>query len=359
MIVYINTITFYLENKYIENFSKWEVFVMKERFKNELLLLLNKYVPSDKFKTLSSDIDIIIHKYDIKLEKNEIIPYEYKIPDTIQQYIVIKKIEGRSDKSLYLYNLVLTNFFETVHKTNEQVTANDIRLYLFQYQKEHDISNRTLDCRRIIICTYFTWLASEGYIQKDPTINVNSIKFEKKHKKPMSQLDLEKIRLACETNREKAIVELLYSTGCRVSELEHLNISDVNFEAKEVMLFGKGNKHRVSYLNAKAEVSLKNYLKERTDNNEALFVQSKKPYNRLKKSGIELIIKNIVNRTNGLSVHITPHVFRHTTASVSLERGMNVVEVSKLLGHSKIETTMEYITTNSSSLKSNHKNCVI
>ena len=135
MIVYINTITFYLENKYIENFSKWEVFVMKERFKNELLLLLNKYVPSDKFKTLSSDIDIIIHKYDIKLEKNEIIPYEYKIPDTIQQYIVIKKIEGRSDKSLYLYNLVLTNFFETVHKTNEQVTANDIRLYLFQYQK--------------------------------------------------------------------------------------------------------------------------------------------------------------------------------------------------------------------------------
>ena len=105
--------------------------------------------------------------------------------------------------------------------------------------------------------------------------------------------------------------------------------------------------------------SSQNYLKERTDNNEALFVQSKKPYNRLKKSGIELIIKNIVNRTNGLSVHITPHVFRHTIASVSLERGMNVVEISKLLGHSKIETTMEYITTNSSSLKSNHKNCVI
>ena len=175
----------------------------------------------------------------------------------------------------------------------------------------------------------------------------------------MSQLDLEKVRSACKTNRERAIVEMLYSTGCRVSELEHLNISDVNFETKEVMLFGKGNKHRVSYLNAKAEISLRNYLKERIDNNDALFIYDRKPYGRLKKSGIELIIKNIVNRTNGVNVHVTPHVFRHTTASVSLERGMNVVEVSKLLGHSKVETTMEYITTNSNSIKTNHQNFVI
>ena len=258
-----------------------------------------------------------------------------------------------------MYNIVLNDFFQTIQKSNDKVTANDIRIYLYKYQKDHNISNRTLDCRRTIICSYFGWLASEEYISKNPALNITPIKYERKHKKPMSQLDLEKVRNACETNREKAIVEMLYSTGCRVSELEHLNISDVNFETKEVMLFGKGNKHRVSYLNAKAEVTLKNYLKERTDNDEALFVYDRKPYSRLKKSGIELIIKNIVNRTNGVNVHVTPHVFRHTTASVSLERGMNVVEVSKLLGHSKVETTMEYITTDSSSLKGTHTNRVI
>ena len=250
-------------------------------------------------------------------------------------------------------------FFKPFKKPNDKVTANDIRVYLYKYQKDHNISNRTLDCKRTIICSYFGWLVSEEYIFKNPALNIAPIKYERKHKKPMSQLDLEKVRSACKTNRERAIVEMLYSTGCRVSELEHLNISDVNFETKEVMLFGKGNKHRVSYLNAKAEISLRNYLKERIDNNDALFIYDRKPYGKLKKSGIELVIKNIVNRTNGVNVHVTPHVFRHTTASVSLERGMNIVEVSKLLGHSKVETTMEYITTNSNSIKTNHQNFVI
>ena len=202
-------------------------------------------------------------------------------------------------------------------------------------------------------------MASEEYLDKNPAINITPIKYERIHKKPMSQLELEKIRLACKTKREKAIVETLYSTGCRVSELEHLNISDVNFETKEVILFGKGNKHRTSYLNAKAEVALRDYLNERTDDNPALFVYDRKPYSRFKKSGIELMIRKIMERTSDVSTHVTPHVFRHTIASVALNRGMNIVDVSKLLGHNRVETTMEYITTNSSSIKNNHRNCVI
>ena len=332
---------------------------MREKLKNDLLLLLNAYVDTEVLREIDQRLDIMLSNYEIESRKTEVITYEYQIPNTVEIYIVSKKIAGLSDKTLYLYKIVLEDFFHTVQKELERISANDIRIYLYKYQKDHNISNRTLDCRRTIICSYFGWLASEEYIFKNPALNITPIKYERKHKKPMSQLDLEKVRLACKTNREKAIVEMLYSTGCRVSELEHLNISDVNFETKEVMLFGKGNKHRVSYLNAKAEVSLRNYLKERTDNDEALFVYDKKPYSRLKKSGIELIIKNIVNRTNGVNIHVTPHVFRHTTASVALERGMNIVEVSKLLGHSKVETTMEYITTDSSSLKGNHKNCVI
>ena len=144
----------------------------------------------------------------------------------------------------------------------------------------------------------------------------------------------------------------------RVTELERLNISDVNFDTKEVTLFGKGNKHRISYLNAKAEVSLKEYLDERKDSNVALFVYDRKPYHRLKKSGIELIIKNITSRNSDIKTHVTPHIFRHTVTSDAINRGMDIVNVSKFLGHKKIETTMEYITTDLKSIKDSHNKFV-
>lgn len=332
---------------------------MRERLKNDLLLLLNTHVDIDTLKDIDQKLNIILSNYEIESRKTELITYEYQIPETVKIYMVSKKISGLSDKTLYLYKIVLEDFFHTVQKSPEMITANDIRVYLYQYQKMHGISNRTLDCRRTVISSYFSWMASEEYIGKNPAINIAPIKYERKHKKPMSQLELEKVRLACKTKREKAIIEVLYSTGCRVSELERLNISDVNFETKEVILFGKGNKHRVSYLNAKAEVSLRDYLNERTDNNSALFVYDRKPYDRFTKSGIEFMIRKIMKRASGVSTHVTPHVFRHTTASVALDRGMNVVDVSKLLGHNRVETTMEYITTNSNSIKNNHQNCVI
>lgn len=332
---------------------------MKERLKNDLLLLLNQYLDSNTLRIINAKIDVVLSNYEIEEPHTQLVPYEYKVPETIQIYIVTKKISGLSDKSLYLYNIVLNDFFQTIQKSNDKVTANDIRIYLYKYQKEHGISNRTLDCRRTIISSYFGWMASEEYICKNPAINIQPIKYERKHKKPMSQLELENVRIACKTKREKAIVEVLYSTGCRVTELERLNISDVNFETKEIVLFGKGDKHRISYLNAKAEVSLKDYLNERTDNNPALFVYDRKPYSRFKKSGIELMVRKIMERTSNVSTHVTPHVFRHTTASVAIDRGMNIVDVSKLLGHTKVETTMEYITTDSSSIKNNHRNCVI
>ena len=332
---------------------------MRERLKNDLLTMLDQHVTVDTLRKLEPCIETILSNYEVEERKTEIIPYGSDIPETVQNYIVSKKISGLSEKTLYLYLIVLTDFFRTVCKKPEKVTANDIRVYLYQYQKEHGISNRTLDCKRTIICSYFNWMASEEYIIRNPAINMHPIKYERKHKRAMSQLDLERVRLACETKREKAIVEVLYSTGCRVTELERLNISDVNFETKEVMLFGKGSKHRTSYLNAKAEVALKDYLSIRTDDNPALFVYNRKPYGRLKKSGIEFLIRKMMKRTSGITTHVTPHIFRHTTATTALDRGMSIVDVSKLLGHTRIETTMEYITTNSDSVKNNHHNCVI
>ncbi len=332
---------------------------MKERFKNDLLLLLNTYVDTETLMEIDQKLNIMLSDYEIESRKTDVVVYEYQIPSSVEIYIVSKKIAGLSDKTLYLYKIVLEDFFHTVQKEPERVSANDIRIYLYKYQKEHGISNRTLDCRRTILCSYFGWMASEEYLDKNPAINIAPIKYERKHKKPMTQLELEKIRLACKTDREHAIIEVLYSTGCRVSELEHLNISDVNFETKEIVLFGKGDKHRISYLNAKAEVALKKYISTRTDGNPALFVYDRKPYSRLKKSGIELIVKKMMERTTGISTHVTPHIFRHTTVSTAIERGMNIVEVSKLVGHSKIETTMEYVTTNLDSIKNNHQKCII
>lgn len=332
---------------------------MREKLKNDLLMLLNKNVDVDTLRKLEPQIEIILSNYEVEQRKTEIIPYGSDIPETVQTYIVSKKISGLSDKTLELYLMVLTDFFRTMQKNPEKISVTDIRVYLYKYQKEHGVSNRTLDCRRTIICGYFNWMAAEEYICKNPAVNIEPIKYEKKHKKAMSQLDLEKVRLSCETKREKAIVEVLYSTGCRVTELERLNISDVNFETKEVYLFGKGDKHRTSYLNAKAEVALKDYLSERTDTNPALFVYDRKPYGRFRKSGIENMIRKMMERTSGVTTHVTPHVFRHTTATTALDRGMSIVDVSRLLGHRRLDTTMEYITANSNSVKNNHHNFVI
>lgn len=332
---------------------------MREMLKNDLLKILDKALDVDELRRLEPEIEYALSNYEVEKRKTELIVYGSNLPETVEIFIVAKKISGLSEKSLYLYLLVLKDFFSTVCKKPDGVTANDIRVYLYQYQKSHNVSNRTLDCRRTIICTYFNWMAAEEYICSNPAVKIQPIKYERRHKKAMSQIDLEKIRSVCKTKREKAIVEVLYSTGCRVSELEHLDISNVNFETKEVILYGKGNKHRTSYLNAKAEIALKEYLSIRTDKNKALFVYERKPHNRLKKPGIELVIKNIMSRITDATVHVTPHVFRHTTATTAIDRGMGIVDVSKLLGHERVETTMEYITTDSESLKNKHKNAII
>lgn len=332
---------------------------MREMLKNDLLGILDKAVDVETLQALESRIDIVLHNYEVTERKTDLIVYDTDIPETVEIYIVAKKISGLAEGSLNQYLIVLRDFFRTIRKKPGDITTNDIRVYLYRYQERHGISDRTLAGKRTVICGFFNWLTAEGYIVKNPALNVKPIKYERIHKKAMSQMDLEKIRLACNNKRELAIVEMLYSSGCRVTELERLNISDINFETKEISLFGKGNKHRTSYLNAKAEVALKDYLSSRVDNNVALFVYDKRPYGRLRKAGIENIIKKIMSRVPDASTHVTPHVFRHTTATIAIDRGMNIVDVSKLLGHERIETTMEYITSNNNQIKTEHTNCII
>lgn len=245
-----------------------------------------------------------------------------------------------------------------MNKDIKEITTNDIRVYLYKVQQERKLSNRTLDSRRSALHAFFEWAANEEYLDRNPCRNVNRIKYERKKKKPLSAIEFEMLRNACETPRDKALVEFFYSTGCRVTEAERMNITDVDFQRKEVHLFGKGDKHRISFLNAKAEVALTNYMKTRTDGKEALFVGERSPHNRLKKAAIEKRFRELGEKS-GIERRIHPHLIRHTTATDARSHGMPIEEIKELLGHANIATTLEYADVIEEATKSSHKRCII
>lgn len=306
-------------------------------------------------------MNIIAYDFDISPKETALITYEEDtVPALLKTYLVCKKMEGLSEQTLYNYGHYLKFFFRSLQKEPHLVTANDIRIFLYKYQTEKQICSRTLDKYRTYIASFFQWAVDEEYLDKNPSKSIKPIKYEIKPRQALTQLELEYLRMACSDTRERAIIEFLYSTGCRVSELTNVRISDIDWKKKTVILFGKGKKYRTSYINAKAEVALKKYLQSRTDDTEYLFVSSRKPYCQLHKAGLERIIRKlsclVIEKTNK---NITPHILRHTTATTALENGMPVEDISKLLGHSNISTTMIYAHTSQENIQNEHKKCVI
>ena len=299
---------------------------MKEQFVNEFISSLSDDFDKDILSVLFKKLTVFVSGYEIKPIETSVALYTNYMPECYQTYFVTRKIEGMSMKSLEMYDLYLKDFFRQVHKPIKMIATNDIRVYLYKVQAQRGISNRSLDARRTVINAFFEWCCNEEYINRNPCRNIKKIKYEEKERKPLSSIELEELRNACVTLRDKALFELLYSTGCRVSEVVNLNKADVNFETKEVVLFGKGNKHRTSYINARAEIALKNYLNSRNDDNKALFVSDRKPHNRLSKFGIEKRIGQL-GELAGIERRIFPHLIRHTTATDGLNRGMGVEEV--------------------------------
>ena len=274
--------------------------------------------------------------------------------------MVVKKMEGLSNATLEGYSVVLHKFFTYVRKTPDDVTTNDIRLFLYAYSEENKISMRSLNKYREYICRFFSWCKAEGYIDKDPGEAIHEIKHEKKQRKALTPLELEKLRNACANERDSAIIDFLYSTGCRVTELINIKKTDIDWNAKSVHLFGKGQKHRVSFINARAEFALSKYLKSRTDDSDYLFVSIIKPYKQLTKSGVEKIVRELSNLAFGKDgLRVTPHILRHTMATTALQRGMPLADISKLLGHENINTTMIYAETSMENIKSEHTKCVV
>lgn len=334
---------------------------MYEHFRNDFTLeATTDGLNQDTISECLRILDRVAARYEVKQRELSLIPYGEEMPELAKVYLVCKKMEGLADTTLNTYMRMLGIFFRSVRKPVESITANDIRIYLYTYQKDRGGSNRSLDKYRGQLSSFFSWATDEGYLMRNPMKTIQAIKHEKKPRQNLTQLELEYLRDGCVTMRERAIIEFLYSTGCRVSELSAVTRKDVDWNAKSVHLFGKGKKHRTSYLNAKAEVSLLAYLNSRSDDEDHLFVTERRPYRQLTTAAIEKIVRHIAGRSEGrINKKITPHVLRHTTATIALQSGMPIEEISMLLGHEKIDTTMIYAHTSVESLQTGHRRHIV
>nr|DAH31529.1 MAG TPA: SITE SPECIFIC RECOMBINASE XERD [Caudoviricetes sp.] len=292
---------------------------MREQFIDGFMAELNREVPDEYLHTIRNKLALYVNDFDVKPRETGVVKYTGYLPDFYKAYIVSRKIEGLSKKTLELYNIYLDDFFFVVNKKAEDITANDIRVYLYNTQENRGLSNRTLDSRRTAIHAFFEWASNEGYIGKNPCRVIKNIKYERIEKQPLTDMELERIRQVCETVREKALVEFLYSTGARVTEVCGVKKTDIDFYKGEMIVLGKGNKHRTTYLNARCKLLLKQYFTIRDDDSEYLFVSERKPHKVLKKEAIERIVRIIGERAE-LDRPLTPHLFRHTLATLMLQR---------------------------------------
>lgn len=335
---------------------------MYEQFKNEFIVSLieTSVFTSEQINDIRKALDKAAYNYDITKKETSLVIYNQDVPDIVKAYIVSKSVEGFSKSTLYNRNVLLTMFFRMSQKAVEDVTANDIRVFLYRYQEERKVSNRSLETIRIGLSSFFKWCQAEGYISSNPVTAVKAIKYERKERKPLTQIELEYLRNACQTPRERAIVELFYSTGCRIGELVILKKSDIDWVSKTIHLFGKGKKHRTGFLNAKAEVAIREYLNSRTDENPALFVTDRRPYTAVKDCCVRKILSEIVKRTGGaIENKVTPHVIRHTTATRMLENNASISSIQMLLGHENVSTTMIYAHNSLEMVQREHNKSII
>lgn len=271
----------------------------------------------------------------------------------IDSFISSKQVEGCSERTIKYYKEIIEKFVNSFDKSIKQISTNEIRNYLSNYKDNSSCGSTTIDNIRRVLSSFFSWLEDEDYIIKSPVRRIHKIKTAVVVKEVLTDENLERLRDECENIRDLSLIELLISTGMRVGELVNLNINSLNFEERSCIVLGKGNKEREVYFDAKTKLHLKEYISKRNDSNDALFVSMREPHQRLSISGIELIIRTLGINSNINKVH--PHKFRRTLATMAIDKGMPVEQVQKLLGHVKIETTMNYALVNQSNVKISHR----
>ena len=271
----------------------------------------------------------------------------------MESFLAAKRVEGCSEKSLKYYQATLSAMFLQMGKPVQEIETDDLRKYLTAYQEAHGSSRVTIDNIRRILSSFFSWLEEEEYILKNPVRRIHKVKTTNAIKETYSDEELERMRDQCENDRDLALIDILSSTGMRVGELVRLDREDINFEERECIVLGKGDKERIVYFDARTKIHLQNYLQSRTDENPALFVSLHAPHERLKIGGVEVRLREYGRKLNISKMH--PHKFRRTMATRAIDKGMPVEQLQHLLGHQRIDTTMQYAMVKQSNVKQAHK----
>lgn len=322
---------------------------MKESIKRKVMQRMLLALDNGQMKLLQETLDSVLSHY-INGDAGQ---SEMDNQMLLQRFLDAKRIEGCSVKTLHYYQNTISRMLRKIDKGVMHIVTEDLRNYLTNYQQENQLSRITIDNVRRILSSFFSWLEDEEYLIKSPIRRIHKIKTVSSIKETYSDEELEKMRDSCKEQRDLALIDLLASTGMRVGELVLLNRSDIDFNERECKVLGKGNKERIVYFDARTKIHLQGYLEGRVDNEEALFVSLKSPNHRLTIGGVESRVRILGKRLNIEKVH--PHKFRRTLATRAIDKGMPIEQLQKLLGHKRIDTTLQYAMVKQSNVKLAHK----
>ena len=323
---------------------------MKEQLISQVQQQMLPFLNNEQLSKLRAAMEYCLHGLEITVTDQ---PQEQEQPNAVAAFIVAKRIEGCSEKTLTYYRKTIEAMTAGIGKTPQQITTDDIRQYLTAYQVQRKSSKVTIDNIRRILATFYSWLEDEDYIVKSPVRRIHKVKTAKVIKDTYTDEALELMRDNCGTLRDLAIIDLLASSGMRVGEMVALNRDDINFNERECVVFGKGSKQRLVYFDARTKIHLQNYLDSRTDSDPALFVTLRAPFQRLQIGGVEVRLRELGKRLLIPKVH--PHKFRRTLATSAIDKGMPIEQVQQLLGHQKIDTTMHYAMVKQQNVKLAHR----
>lgn len=321
----------------------------KEELINSLVLLAQNKGMED----IRYELYLILNDYEVQKATTELVVYQGDVNEQIlKRYIMSKTVQGCTPRTIHVYKYELMRFSDFVNKPFTEVTSDDVKYYLATKRVRDKVSKATVAVTWRSLSAFYAWMTKEEIINKNIMLKVESIKKEKKKKKAFTEEDIEKIRDGCKNDRDRCLIEVMLSTWCRVTELSNMKISDIK-EDGSVSVLGKGEKERTVYLNAKAKYQVEKYLDYRTDDEDWLFVTLDKPHNQLRPSGMEIITRNIGKRVKVSNCH--PHRFRRTGATFALRAGMNIEDVSRILGHESLETTQIYLDIDDKAVQLHHE----
>ena len=324
---------------------------MKERLKKAIIQRMLQHLNNEQLSHLTTVLDLCLAEVMITEVDDQSRPTNHT--DALVAFIAAKRIEGCSENTLHYYQQTIEAALTCIGLPPEQIKTEDLRNYLTKYQKERSVSKVTIDNVRRILSSFFAWLEDEDYIVKSPVRRIRRVKTMQTVKDTYSDEALETMRDQCGNARDRAIIDLLASTGMRVGEMVRLNREDINFSERECVVLGKGNKERMVYFDARTKIHLQYYLESRTDAERALFVSHRSPYARLQIGGTEAMLRRLGRKLGIAKAH--PHKFRRTMATTAIDKGMPIEQVQRLLGHQKIDTTMHYAMVKQQNVKLAHR----